>query len=205
MASLENTALVLIGYQNDYFHEDGVLYQVIEESAKATQVVKNTVKLLQDLIETPLHILMTPIIFTPNYEELSNPVGILQAIKEANAFQAGSHGAETISEILTFGDRIKTIPGKRGFNAFIGTKLEAYLKENNIEHVVIAGAVTSICIDSTARSAHEKHYNVTILSDCISARTNFEQEFYLENVFPLYAETRTANEFIEALTVTNAR
>ena len=102
MASLNKTALILIGFQNDYFRQDGILNSVIEESIKATKAVDNTVELLKQVVETPLHIITTPIIFTPTYEELSEPVGILKIIKEVKAFQAGTIGAQTISEVSAF-------------------------------------------------------------------------------------------------------
>ena len=63
--------------------------------------------------------------------------------------------------------------------------------------MVVCGAVTSICIDSTGRAAHERGYRVTILSDCTASRTPYEQEFYCENIFPLYANVLTAAEFLE--------
>ena len=66
----------------------------------------------------------------------------------------------------------------------------------DIEHVVLAGAVTSICIDSTGRAAHERNYSVTILTDGTASRTPFEQSFYCENVFPLYANSCTVNDFL---------
>lgn len=204
MENLDNTALVLIGFQNDYFSKDGILHSFIEESIEATQAVKNIVSLLQQIADTSLPIITTPIIFTPTYEELCDPVGILKTIREVKAFQAGTNGAQTISELLAFGDRITEIPGKRGFNAFIGTDLNDHLQHHNIQHVVLAGAVTSLCIDSTARSAHEKNYQVSILSDCISARTVFEQEFYLENVFPLYANALSSTELLHSLDLSNA-
>ncbi|MBE9101290.1 hypothetical protein [Vacuolonema iberomarrocanum] len=53
MMTPKNTALILIGFQNDYFAQDGILSGVIEESAKATNTVENTVKLLQNLVKTP--------------------------------------------------------------------------------------------------------------------------------------------------------
>ena len=37
-----NTAIILIGYQNDYFAEDGILTSVIEESAKTNKCLENT-------------------------------------------------------------------------------------------------------------------------------------------------------------------
>ena len=183
----EQTAIVLIGYQNDYFATDGILHNVIEESTKATNVVVNTVNLVQELLHTPALIITTPIFFTSTYDELVEPVGILNVIKQYGAFQAGSIGSEMTPELVPFKDRITEVPGKRGLNAFSNTELNSLLRSKQITNFVLAGAVTSVCIDSTGRYAHELGYQVSVLSDCTSARTNFEQDFYCNNIFPLYA------------------
>lgn len=192
----QSTALLLIGFQNDYFAPDGILHSVIEESSKATKAVENTVQLLRSLVETPMATIATPIFFTRNYEELGEPIGILKVIKDVRAFQGGTKGAEMIEELIPFRDKILEIPGKRGFNAFMRTNLNEVLRQKQITHLVLAGAVTSICIDSTGRAAHEQGYQVSMLSDCTSARTVFEQEFYFENVFPLYADTIPAAKLL---------
>lgn len=185
--NLNTSVLILIGYQNDYFAPDGILHTVIEESSRATNTVANTVRLLEHLLPTPILIISTPIFFTPDYGELVEPVGILKTIKEVGAFQQGVRGSETIAELRQFGDRILEVPGKRGLNAFSNTDLHQLLQQRGITDVILAGTVTSICIDSTGRSAHELGYRVTILADCTSARTPFEQDFYCNNIFPLYA------------------
>ena len=76
--------------------------------------------------------------------------------------------------------------GKVGFNAFSNTQLDGVLKERGIRDTLIAGMVTSLCIDSTGRAAYERGYSVKILSDCTSARTPAEQDFFCQNIFPLY-------------------
>ncbi len=197
--NLEKTAVILIGYQNDYFAKDGILRGVIEETTKKESVVNNTVQLLRALFRTPALFITTPIIFTPDYRELFEPIGILKAIKESGAFMQGSKGAEVIREFDEFKEKIITIPGKRGLNAFSNTELDTCLAENGISHVVIAGAVTSICIDSTAREAFERGYQVTIVSDCISGRTVMEKNFYYEQVFPLYASLLDHRTMIESV------
>lgn len=197
-----NTALVLIGFQNDYFAQDGILKGVIEESATATHTVENTINLLKSLVKTPVLLISTPIFFTQNYEELVEPVGILNTIKEVGAFQEGTKGSQAIEELNPFRDSILEIPGKRGLNAFVNTDLDDVLRQRNIKNLVLAGAVTSVCIDSTGRSAYEQGYQVSVLSDCTSARTCFEQDFYFENVFPLYANTMTSAELLEKLAPT---
>ncbi len=193
------TALILIGYQEDYFGENGILKSVIEESANTNQVLQNTRGLLERMQSSAALILQTPIIFSDDYSELTQPVGLLRAIKEAGAFRRGSAGSDPIPMLNSYGDRIHTIPGKDGFNAFANTELSDTLTAHNIEHVVLAGAVTSICIDSTGRSAHEQGYGVTILSDCTCGRTNFEHEFYCEHILPLYADVCRSEDLLQKL------
>lgn len=197
----QQTALILIGYQNDYFSPNGILHTVIEESSKVTNILANTVHLLEVLADMPVLIIATPIFFTPTYEELSDPVGILKIIKDVGAFQGNKSGSATIRELQPFQSKIVEVPGKRGLNAFGNTNLAELLKQNQITDVVLAGAVTSICIDSTGRSAHEQGFNVTILSDCTSARTTFEQSFYCENIFPLYANVITHEALLKQFAV----
>jgi nicotinamidase-related amidase len=194
-----NVAIILVGYQNDYFAEDGILRGAIEESSSTNNVIANTMGLIDAVGGTDTVLIQTPIIFTEDYSELHEPVGILKTIVDVQAFKAGTSGAEVIPELIAYGDRVITVEGKRGLNAFSNTALDAVLEANGVEEVVLAGAVTSICIDSTGRAAHERGYRVTILSDCTAGRTNFEQNFYCENIFPLYARVMTAKAFLGTL------
>lgn len=192
--ALAKKALVLIGFQNDYFAEDGILHGVIEESSRVTGVLGNTLKLLREYGEQFNVVVHTPIHFTPDYGELVEPVGILKTIAEVGAFKAGTPGAKVIPQLAEFDYFVQTVPGKRGLNAFSHTNLDGLLRAAGVDEVVLAGTVTSICIDSSARAAVDSGFKVTVLSDCTSSRTPFEQEFYCNEVFPLYAKVCTAAE-----------
>ncbi len=194
-----DTALILIGYQNDYFAQDGILHAVIEETARVTRVLANTVELIEGLFPTPVLIVATPIAFTPDYVELVEPVGILKTIQDVGAFRAGGKGSETIPELQQFGERIVQVPGKRGLNAFSNTDLQDLLDKRGISRVVVAGVVTSICIDSTGRSAHDRGLQVTILNDCTSGRTVVEQDFYCKEIFPLYADVTDHESLLRSM------
>lgn len=198
MKDLSKSALLLIGFQNDYFAQDGILHAVVEESSRVSGVLENTLDLLRRRGEDFGLVVSTPIHFTPTYEELTDPVGILKTIKEVGAFKAGSRGAETIAEFQPFAELIQELPGKRGLNAFSNTALETLLRSQGIEEIILAGTVTSICIDSTGRHAAELGFKVTVLNDCTSGRTVFEQDFYCENVFPLYGEVVPVDTLLAA-------
>lgn len=195
----QTTALIMVGYQNDYFAQDGILRGVVEEPNRVDAVLANTLAFVQQAAATPMLIISTPIVLERDYRALASPVGILNAIKEAGAFKAGSTGAETIPELLAFGDRIMYVTGKVGFNAFANTTLDGVLLERGIKNVLVAGMITSLCIDSTGRAAYERGYSVTVLSDCTSARTRIEQDFYCHTVFPLYGGVASSAELASDL------
>ena len=142
---LSKTALILIGYQNDYFAEDGILRGVIEEADRTHGILEKTVQLVEQLNDTETTIIETPIRFTQDYRELQNPVGILKTIADVNAFQEDSPGSKTVDALAPFAQRLITVPGKRGLNAFSNTDLNDELRARGIENVVLAGAVLLCC------------------------------------------------------------
>jgi len=94
------------------------------------------------------------------------PVIVIQhANKAAGAatFVPGTSGWELYPEVKKRPHDVlveKTLPG-----SFTGTNLEAWLKEHKITSVTIAGYMTQMCCDTTARQAFHHGYSVKFLSD----------------------------------------
>ena len=55
------------------------------------------------------------------------------------------------------------------FDAFLGDGLEEHLIGTGTGHLVFAGLYTDVCVDSTARTAFQKGFHVTVLTDCTSS------------------------------------
>jgi nicotinamidase-related amidase len=195
----ESTALILVGYQNDYFAPNGILRGVVEEPNRVDSVLANTLAFIHAMAPTAMTIIATPIVLEPSYRALANSVGILDTIKAAGAFKAGTSGADNIPELAAFGDRITYVKGKVGFNAFSNTELDRVMRDRRIKDVLVAGMVTSLCIDSTGRAAYERGYGVTILSDCTSGRTRAEQDFFCKTIFPLYGAAIDSHQAAQQL------
>jgi len=189
-------ALLLLGFQNDFFSPEGLLYPSIETHLKENQVLENSLKVIEAFAEAGELIIETPISFGVNYDELTNPQGLMVSIQELGAFRRNSFGQQTIPAIVPFEKHITQVPGKQGFNAFHNTDLNKLLDDRGVKEVVIIGVVTSVCVDSTGRSASERGYHVTVLSDCTAARSHIEQDFYCSEIFPLYANVETSEEFL---------
>ncbi|MCE9603587.1 MAG: cysteine hydrolase [Planctomycetia bacterium] len=78
-------------------------------------------------------------------------------------FIRGTHGWELHDEVKSRPHDVlveKTMPG-----SFTGTELEAWLRKRAIDTVAIAGYMTHMCCDTTAREAVHRGFNVEFLSD----------------------------------------
>ncbi|MBV6698958.1 cysteine hydrolase family protein [Kitasatospora aureofaciens] len=55
------------------------------------------------------------------------------------------------------------------FDAFLDDGFERHLVERGTEHLAFTGLFTDVCVDSTARTAFQKGFHITVLRDCTAA------------------------------------
>jgi nicotinamidase-related amidase len=88
---------------------------------------------------------------------------------------------------------------KRTWGAFTNTDLEAYLREQRVTQVVLAGIATSIGVESTARYASELGFNVTLVVDAMTDRNADAHNNSITRIFPRLGETGTTQEVLDLL------
>jgi len=94
------------------------------------------------------------------------PVVVIQHASpqpDAPVFRKGSKEWELHPEVATRSRDVlihKSLPG-----SFTGTELEKWLRDRGVETVVIAGYMTQMCCDTTARQAMHLGFGVEFLSD----------------------------------------
>lgn len=69
-----------------------------------------------------------------------------------------------------------TVIKKPQFDAFFNTELEQLLREKGIKQLIITGVMTNLCVESTARSAFARGFDVIIPVDATAA---YNYEFHL--------------------------
>lgn len=77
---------------------------------------------------------------------------------------------------------------KSRYDGFYDTTLDHYLTRVwNVDHLVVVGTVSSICVLHTAASAGLRWFNVVVPADGVSALTEFDQALTLRQISWLYA------------------
>jgi biuret amidohydrolase len=92
----------------------------------------------------------------------------------------------------------KVIP-KHRYSAFYNTDLETVLRVLKIEDVVIAGVMTNMCCESTARDAYYRDYRVFFPAD---GTGSINEEMHLASLFSLafgFAHVTTVQALIDDL------
>ncbi|MBS0353963.1 MAG: cysteine hydrolase [Proteobacteria bacterium] len=143
-ARLSESALVIVDAQNTY--RGGVMQLVGVEPA-----LDECARLL-----ARARALKTPVIHIQHDSGPGSPYDVraeIGAIADKVAPQAGEPVV------------IKNYP-----NSFIGTDLDALLKAKGVKNLVVAGFMTHMCINSTARGAFNLGYAVTVPSAATATR-----------------------------------
>ena len=75
---------------------------------------------------------------------------------------------------------------KQRWGAFLGTDLDAYLRGQGVTQVVLTGIATSAGVESTARSASDLGYHVTLVVDAMTDRSAEAHRHSVEAIFPAW-------------------
>jgi nicotinamidase-related amidase len=85
---------------------------------------------------------------------------------------------------------------KQGHSAFFPgrTTLHEQLQAKGIESIFIAGAVTNVCCEASARDAAELQYKVTMVSDALKGQSAELDQATLTTFFRCYGDVRTTKD-----------
>ena len=151
----KKTALVVMDFQNDF---------LTERDTAAGSLAHNT-QLVTDFIRTQHH----EVIFVrfignaeyqlPNWQYRDFTLG-----RKPNCLE-NSVGAE-ISPLVQPAAGEQIFDKHACFDAFLCDGFGRYLQEEGYRHLVMVGLYCDVCVDSTARTAFQKGFFVTVVSDC---------------------------------------
>jgi nicotinamidase-related amidase len=74
-----------------------------------------------------------------------------------------------------------SVVAKFGYGSFHGTELDELLRARGIRSLVVAGTVTQICVEETAREAFHHGYRTTVVADAVSSYAPHLHAATLEN------------------------
>lgn len=139
-------ALLIIDIQRDYF--PGGAYPLVGPEA-AAQAARRVLD---------------------GFRERGEPVVHLKHVwdaPDAAFMRPGTDGVEIHPLVEPAGD--ERVIEKAEPNGFVGTPLESVLRDADIDSLVVAGMMSSMCVDATVRAAVDLGFSATVVHDACAA------------------------------------
>ncbi|UUT20506.1 MULTISPECIES: cysteine hydrolase family protein [Pseudomonas] len=140
-------ALIVVDIQNDYFPNGKWPLVGVEAAAD------NAARLIQAFRDSGQQVVHIRHEFTSD---------------SAPFFTPGSSGAQLHPKVSNRADEPVVL--KHFVNSFRETELEAILDQHDIEHLVVVGSMSHMCIDGVTRAAADLGYGVTVIHDACATR-----------------------------------
>jgi nicotinamidase-related amidase len=94
------------------------------------------------------------------------------------------------------GDLVVT---KRQWGAFYGTELDLELRRRLVRTIVLGGISTNFGVESTARDAYERGYELVFAEDAMAGLTAEAHQFAVTTIFPRIGRVRSTADVLGAL------
>lgn len=88
---------------------------------------------------------------------------------------------------------------KRQWGAFYGTDLDLQLRRRGLTTIVLGGIATEVGVESTARDAFERGYDLVFAADAMTGRNASSHANSIEHIFPRIGRVRTTEAILAAL------
>lgn len=200
VVDLDSTALVVVDVQRAFASPDSPLADAELDVSDAVAAVPRVRQLLEMARAADL-----PVAFTRSYRRADGrdaPETVYDVLPKIN--RSGDPICCAGSDDVRFVDGIEPREGeyevhKQRYDAFHGTQLAYYLRAADVDTLLVCGFTTNVCVEGTARGAHERGFNVVLVEDCCASFSADQHAAGVRNVELLLGTTATLAEVGEQL------
>ena len=156
-------AVLVIDMQNGFCAPDGSLPLAGLGLPGVDDAIADTAALLREARAAHLPIVYTRHAF--RRDQLDRPARLNPLFPRAGApVLRGSWDAEIVAALTPRDTDV--VVDKNGYDAFLYTDLELVLRALHATRLVLTGVVTHACVETTARSAVQRDFDVHVAADC---------------------------------------
>lgn len=112
--------------------------------------------------------------FAPDYSDHPKSSPLLGGARAAGILKLGTSSTEIAPEVAPKDDDLVVV--KKRISAFYGTDLEQTLHDLSIEKVLLTGVATDLAVQSAARDAHDRDFEVEVVANCCAAANDADHE-----------------------------
>jgi len=197
-ASWAETALLLVDLQNDFLHPDGAYARGGAVAPEAAALPNRLAPLAHAMRRAGGWVAATQFTLVPGRggEPMISPhLLALRPFLRRGDFLPGAWGHQVVDALQPVDLAVEKI----AYSAFYMTRLEWVLRRSGITRLVVGGIVTNGGVASTARDAHVRDLDVTVLGDGCAAPTPAMHATAIEALRPVARIAQVADVIADVL------
>jgi ureidoacrylate peracid hydrolase len=212
-----SSAVIVVDMQNDFAAVGGMFDRANIDIGCIQAIVPRTAEVLRLARSVGMPVIYLKMAFEPDLSDTGgpgSPTWLKHLPLQAGASVTAPDGSA--SRVLirdTWNTEIVTeltpeagdvVVYKHRYSGFYGTELDEILRDRGVSSLIVTGATTSVCVESTVRDAVFRDYHCLVLEDCTaepialdSPRSNHEASLLVLEL--LFASITDSTALIDAL------
>jgi nicotinamidase-related amidase len=177
MTEASKSALILIEYVNDWLSPTGGIYPAFQDREQVDTAIANSKIILEEARSRGMHVIHATLKFEPTFKVLGEQADFFPGFEP-------TEGEHVVRERAG------------GSSVFVGTTLDGYLRNNRIDEIYLSGFSLGQCVESSMRNAHDLGYHTNVIYDASVGYTCKQQDDFVAEIAPFYANAITTQEFV---------
>lgn len=180
----ERTALLLCDLQNDFLHPEGAYARGGATAPALAALPARLAPLARAVRAAGGWVVATHFTLVPGRggePMVAEHLRALRPFLRRGDFAPGSWGHALVDDLAPADLSVEKV----AYDAFLHSRLEWALRKAGVQGLIVAGIVTNGGVASTARGAHAREYDVTVLSDGCAAFDEATHEAALAGLRPV--------------------
>ena len=166
---MKKTLFLVMDMENDIVAEEGFNAKTYGVQVKERGVLANTAAAIANARAAGALVGYVRVGFSADYRECPPASPIFSGARANGIFKLGTPGTEVHPALAPQPQDFDVV--KHRVSPFYATSLDAILRANGVERIVMCGVSTNGVVHSGAREAHDRDYEVVILEDCCAGVT----------------------------------
>ena len=173
------SALLVIDFINDIAHPNGKIARSAERIVE-NKVIEKANEAIAVARKRNWLTVFIKVAFHPGYPDCPKDSPLFGPAASHGALLLGTWGTHFHERLTVQADDLVVI--KHRVSGFYATPLEAILKAQSVDRLLLAGTATNMAVEHTARDAHDRDYSVLILQDGCEAATEEAHRAAIESM-----------------------
>jgi ureidoacrylate peracid hydrolase len=200
-----HAAVVTVDVQNDFFHDEGYLGKLGAPMGLVQAMAPRLKRFLDAARQRGVKVIH---VISWHDEQYASPVVTEQKLRHGHKLELdgrplkdapyclkGTWGAELYGIDAQPGEEIVI---KHRYGSFTGTNLDLLLRSQGIQTVILTGAATNVCVESTARETYMHDYYLVFVSDCTATMSQEAHDYTLKMMDTYFGQVATMDEIMDA-------